>query len=73
MNFNIFLCKIKGNVISAFDRTRIVALNDEGLSKHQIANRLGILRETDTVVRRRETERPGLTSESEDRFVAYFM
>nr|CAH7760291.1 unnamed protein product [Callosobruchus chinensis] len=34
------------NELSAFDRTRIIALWQEGLSRHQIANRLNVVRST---------------------------
>nr|CAH7750332.1 unnamed protein product [Callosobruchus chinensis] len=34
------------NELSAFDRTRIIALWQEGLSSHQIANRLNVVRST---------------------------
>nr|CAH7716234.1 unnamed protein product [Callosobruchus chinensis] len=46
-----------GNESSAFDRTRIIALWQEGLSCHQIANRLNVRRftrviSTETIRRR---------------------
>nr|CAH7769248.1 unnamed protein product [Callosobruchus chinensis] len=34
------------NELSAFERTRIIALWQEGLSRHQIANRLNVVRST---------------------------
>ncbi|XP_030749954.1 uncharacterized protein LOC115877779 [Sitophilus oryzae] len=35
-----------GHEISEFDRARIIALHEEGLSRHQIADRLNLVRST---------------------------
>ena len=44
------------NELSAFDRTLIIALWQEGLSRHQIANRLNVVRSTVSRTNRRYEE-----------------
>nr|CAH7752365.1 unnamed protein product [Callosobruchus chinensis] len=69
------------NELSAFDRTRIIALWQEGLSRHQIANRLNVVRstvsrtirryeETGEVNSRPRTGRPTVSTRREDRYIA---
>lgn len=69
------------NELSEFDRTRIIALWQEGLSRHQIANRLNIIRstvsrtirryeETGGVQSRPRSGRPRVTTIREDRYIA---
>nr|CAH7728347.1 unnamed protein product [Callosobruchus chinensis] len=69
------------NELSAFDRTRIIALWQEGLSRHQIANRLNVVistinrtirryEETGKVNSRPRTGRPTISTRREDRYVA---
>nr|CAH7725535.1 unnamed protein product [Callosobruchus chinensis] len=73
------------NELSAFDRTRIIALWQEGLSRHQIANRLNVARSTVSRTIRRygetgdfpihlnsrpRTGRPTVSTRREDRFIA---
>nr|CAH7753054.1 unnamed protein product [Callosobruchus chinensis] len=69
------------NELSAFDRTRRIALWQEGLSRHQIANRLNVVRftvnrtirryeETGEVNGRPRTGRPTVTTRREDRYIA---
>nr|CAH7721057.1 unnamed protein product [Callosobruchus chinensis] len=69
------------NQLSAFDSTRIIALWQEGLSCHQIANRLNVVRstvsrtirryaETGQVNSRRQTGRPTVSTRREDRYIA---
>nr|CAH7733055.1 unnamed protein product [Callosobruchus chinensis] len=69
------------NELSAFDRTRIIALWQEGLSRHQIANRLNVVRSTiSRTIRRYEeigevnsrprTGRPTVSTRREDRYIA---
>nr|CAH7750717.1 unnamed protein product [Callosobruchus chinensis] len=69
------------NELSAFDRTRIIALWQEGLSRHQIANRLNVVRstvsrtirryeETGEVNGRPRTGRPTVSTTREDRYIA---
>nr|CAH7714481.1 unnamed protein product [Callosobruchus chinensis] len=69
------------NELSAFDRTRIIALWQEGLSCHQIANRLNVVRstvsrtirlyeETGEVNSRPRTGRPTVSTRRENRFIA---
>lgn len=69
------------NELSAFDRTRIIALWQEGLSRHQIANRLNFVRstvsrtirryeETGEVNSRPRTGRPTVSTRREDRYIA---
>nr|CAH7759891.1 unnamed protein product [Callosobruchus chinensis] len=69
------------NELSAFDRTRTIALWQEGLSRHQIANRLNVVRstvsrtirrykETGEVNSRSPTCRPTVTTRPEDRYIA---
>nr|CAH7760557.1 unnamed protein product [Callosobruchus chinensis] len=55
------------NELSAFDRTRIIALWQEGLSRQQIANRLNVVRST---VSRLRTSRPTVSTRREDRYIA---
>lgn len=73
-----------GNRISVFNRARIVALHDEGMSNHRIADRLGIPRpsvirivslyqETNSVDWRRGTGRPRVTNAREDRYLAGYV
>nr|CAH7716577.1 unnamed protein product [Callosobruchus chinensis] len=50
------------NELSAFDRTRIIALWQEGLSRHQIANRLNDVRSTVSRTIRRYEETGGVNS-----------
>nr|CAH7765556.1 unnamed protein product [Callosobruchus chinensis] len=68
------------NELSAFDRARIIALWQEGLSRHQIANRLNVVRstvsriircneETGEVNSRPRTGRP-VSNRREDRYIA---
>nr|CAH7732621.1 unnamed protein product [Callosobruchus chinensis] len=69
------------NELSAFHRTRIIALWQQGLSRHQIANRLNIVRSTvSRTIRRYEetgevnskprTGRPTVSTRREDRYIA---
>nr|CAH7743957.1 unnamed protein product [Callosobruchus chinensis] len=69
------------NELSAFDRTRIIALWQEGLSRHQIANRLNVVRftvsrtirrceETGEVNSRPRTGRPIVSIRRQDRYIA---
>nr|CAH7766583.1 unnamed protein product [Callosobruchus chinensis] len=69
------------NELSAFDRTRIIALWQEGLSRHQIATRLNVVRstvsrtirrygETGEVNSRPRTGRPTVNTRREDRYIA---
>nr|CAH7750529.1 unnamed protein product [Callosobruchus chinensis] len=69
------------NGLSAFDRARIIALWQEGLSRHQIANRLNVVRSTvSRTIRRYEetgevnskprTGRPTVSARREDRYIA---
>src|ERR1700729_1953477 len=69
------------NELSQFDRARIIALWQEGLSRHQIANRLNFVRstvsriisryeETGEVHSRPRSGRPRVTSIREDRYIA---
>nr|CAH7750530.1 unnamed protein product [Callosobruchus chinensis] len=69
------------NELSTFDRTRIIALWQEGLSRHQIANRLNVVRSTvSRTIRRYEesgevnsrprTGRPTVSTGREDRYIA---
>lgn len=73
-----------GNPISEFNRARIVALHQEGLSAHRISDRLNIPRtsvrriitlfhETGGVGRRRGTGRPRVTTHREDRYVTGYV
>nr|CAH7747251.1 unnamed protein product [Callosobruchus chinensis] len=68
------------NELSAFDRTRIIALWQKGLSRHQIANRLNVVRsaigrtirryeETGEVNSRPRTGRPTVRTRREDRYI----
>nr|CAH7738106.1 unnamed protein product [Callosobruchus chinensis] len=68
------------NEWSAFDSTRIIALWQEGLSHHQIANRLNVVRSTvSRTIRRYEeiwevnsrprTGRPTVSTRREDRYI----
>lgn len=83
IKLNKILYKMPGHPISQFDRARIVALHQEGLSNHQISARLNIPRttvrriltlfqETGSVERRRGTGRPRVTSGREDRYVTNY-
>nr|CAH7763240.1 unnamed protein product [Callosobruchus chinensis] len=62
--------------LSAFDRPRIIALWQEGLSRHQITNRLNVVRSTvsRTIRRYEETgevnSRPRTGRPTEDRYIA---
>nr|CAH7720244.1 unnamed protein product [Callosobruchus chinensis] len=69
------------NELSPFDRSRIIALWQEGLSRHHIANRLNVVRSTVTrTIRRYEetgevnsrsrTSRPTVSTRREDRYIA---
>nr|CAH7723236.1 unnamed protein product [Callosobruchus chinensis] len=69
------------NELYAFDRTRIIALWQEGLSGHQIANRLNVVRstvsktigryeETGEVNSRHRTGRPTVSTRREGRCIA---
>nr|CAH7722916.1 unnamed protein product [Callosobruchus chinensis] len=69
------------NELSAFDRTRIIALWQEGLSRHQIANRLNVVRstvsrtirryeETGDVNSRSGTGRPTVSTRREEKYIA---
>nr|CAH7764583.1 unnamed protein product [Callosobruchus chinensis] len=69
------------NELSAFDGTRIIALWQEGLSRHQIATRLNVVRstvsrtirsyeETREVNSRPRTGRPTVSTRREDRYIA---
>nr|CAH7749621.1 unnamed protein product [Callosobruchus chinensis] len=69
------------NGLSAFDGTRIIALGQEGLSRHQIANRLNVVRSTvSRTIRRYEetgevnsrplTGRTTVITRREDRYIA---
>nr|CAH7714695.1 unnamed protein product [Callosobruchus chinensis] len=69
------------NELSAFVRTRIIALWQEGLSHYQIANRLNVVRstvsrtirryeETGEVNSRPRTGRPSVSTRREDRCIA---
>nr|CAH7731329.1 unnamed protein product [Callosobruchus chinensis] len=69
------------NELSAFDRTQIIALWQEGLSRHQIVNRLNVVRstvsrtirryeETGEVNSRPRTDRPNVSTRREDRYIA---
>nr|CAH7719950.1 unnamed protein product [Callosobruchus chinensis] len=69
------------NELSAFDRTRIIALWQEGLSRHQIANRLNVVKstlsgtircneETGEVNRRPPTGRLTVSTRRENRYIA---
>nr|CAH7742139.1 unnamed protein product [Callosobruchus chinensis] len=69
------------NELSAFDRTRIIALWQEGLSRHQTAKRLNVVRstvsrtikryeETGEVNCRPRTGRPTVSTRREDRYIA---
>nr|CAH7747406.1 unnamed protein product [Callosobruchus chinensis] len=68
------------NELSAFDRTRIIALWQEGLSRHHISNRLNVVRstvsrnirryeETGEVNSRPRTGRPTVSTRPEDRYI----
>nr|CAH7726977.1 unnamed protein product [Callosobruchus chinensis] len=69
------------NELSAFDKTRNIALWQEGLSRHQIANRVNVVRstvsrtirryeETGEVNSRPRTGRPTGSTRREDRYIA---
>nr|CAH7742418.1 unnamed protein product [Callosobruchus chinensis] len=68
------------NELPAFDRTRIIALWQEGLSRHQIANRLIVRSTVSRAIRRYEetgevnsrprTGRPTVSTRREDRYIA---
>nr|CAH7769022.1 unnamed protein product [Callosobruchus chinensis] len=69
------------NELSAFDRTRIIALWQEGLYRHQIANSLNVVRstfsrtirryeETGEVNSRPRTGRPTVSTRRGDRYIA---
>nr|CAH7768776.1 unnamed protein product [Callosobruchus chinensis] len=69
------------NELSAFDRTLIIALWQDGLSRHQIANRLNVVRstvsrtirryeETGEVNSRPRTGRPTVSTRRGDRYIA---
>nr|CAH7737381.1 unnamed protein product [Callosobruchus chinensis] len=69
------------NELSAFDRTRIIALWQQGLFRHQIANRLNVVistvsrairryEETWEVNSRHRTGRPTVSTRGEDRYIA---
>nr|CAH7761922.1 unnamed protein product [Callosobruchus chinensis] len=68
------------NEFSAFDRTRIIALWQEGLARHQTANRLNVrstvsrtirrYEETEEVNSRPRTGRPTVSTRREDRYIA---
>nr|CAH7762384.1 unnamed protein product [Callosobruchus chinensis] len=69
------------NELSAFDRTRIIALRQEGLSRQQIANRLNVVistvrrtirryEETGEVNSKPRTGRPIVSTRREDRYIA---
>nr|CAH7762360.1 unnamed protein product [Callosobruchus chinensis] len=64
------------NELSAFDRTRIIALWQEGLSRHLIANRSTVSRtirryeETGKENSRPRTGRPTVSTRREDRYIA---
>nr|CAH7763863.1 unnamed protein product [Callosobruchus chinensis] len=69
------------NELSAFDRTQTIALWQEGLSRHQIANRLNVVRSTVSRTIRRYEEtgevnirpragRPTVSTRREDRYIA---
>nr|CAH7733519.1 unnamed protein product [Callosobruchus chinensis] len=68
------------NELSAFDRTRIIALWQEGLFRHQIANRLNVRSTVSRTIRRYEetgevnsrprTGRPTVSTRREDRNIA---
>nr|CAH7716558.1 unnamed protein product [Callosobruchus chinensis] len=69
------------NELSAFDRTRIIALWQEELSRHQIANTLNVVKstlsrairryeETGEVNSRPRTGRPTFSTKREDRYIA---
>lgn len=73
-----------GNVISLYNRARIIALHEEGLSNHRISERLDIPRssvvrivhlhrDTGNVERRHGTGRPRVTNDREDRYVTNFV
>lgn len=68
------------NELSQFDRTRIITLWQEGLSRHQIATRLNMIRstvtrtinrfeETGAVASRHRSGRPRVTTERQDRYI----
>nr|CAH7769340.1 unnamed protein product [Callosobruchus chinensis] len=68
------------NELFAFDRTLIIALWQEGLSRHQIANRLNVVRstvsrtirryeETGEVNSRPRTGRPTVSTRREDKYI----
>lgn len=72
-----------GRELSAFNRARIIALYQEGFSRHQISDHLNIVRstvsrtiqryeETDGVASRPRSGRRRVTSEREDRYLAQF-
>nr|CAH7737353.1 unnamed protein product [Callosobruchus chinensis] len=69
------------NELSAFDRTRIIALWQVGLPRHQIANRLNVERstvsrtirsyaETEEVNSRPRSGQPTVSTRREDRYIA---
>nr|CAH7754212.1 unnamed protein product [Callosobruchus chinensis] len=69
------------NQLSALDRIRIIALWQEGLSRHQIANSLNVVRSTVSRTTRRYEEtggvhsrprkrRPTVSTRREDRYIA---
>nr|CAH7749602.1 unnamed protein product [Callosobruchus chinensis] len=69
------------NDLSAFDRARIIALWQEGLSRHQIAKRLNVVRstasrtirhyeDTEEVDSSPRTGRPTASTRREDRYIA---
>ncbi|XP_030753008.1 uncharacterized protein LOC115880034 [Sitophilus oryzae] len=72
-----------GHEISAFDRARIIALHEEGLSRQQIADRLNLVRstvsriiqrymDTGNVRSRPRLGRPNVTTERQYRYLAQF-
>ncbi|XP_030764366.1 uncharacterized protein LOC115888707 [Sitophilus oryzae] len=72
-----------GHEIFAFDRARIIALHEEGLSRHQIADRLNLVRstvsriiqrymDTGNVRSRPRLGRPRITTERQNRYLAQF-
>ncbi|XP_030762201.1 uncharacterized protein LOC115887017 [Sitophilus oryzae] len=72
-----------GHKISAFDRARFIALHEEGLSRHQIADRLNLVRsivsriiqrymDTGNVRSRPRLGRPRITTERQNRYLAQF-
>ena len=68
------------NELSQFDRASIITLWQEGLSRHQIATRLNMIRstvsrtinrfeETGAVASRHRSGRPRVTTERQDRYI----